>query len=118
MRHTFRPTERIQRRADFQRIYTQGQKLHGRFMTLFVLATDAVGTRLGVAATRKLGDAVRRNRAKRLARELFRRHKPTPGIDLVLVPKRELLAQSFTRLETEFDTMIRRAGGRQRSTRP
>ncbi|MGH9160505.1 MAG: ribonuclease P protein component [Vicinamibacteraceae bacterium] len=115
MRQTFRPTERVQRRADFQRIYTRGQKLHGRFMTLFVLATNIRRARLGVAATRKLGDAVRRNRAKRLARELFRRHKPSPGTDLVVVPKRELLAQSFTRLETEFDVMIRRAG---RRTRP
>lgn len=81
-------------------------------MTLFVLASDAVGARLGVAATRKLGGAVQRNRAKRLARELFRRHKPTPGTDLVLVPKRELLVQSFSRLETEFEAMIRRAGCR------
>ncbi|MPY87401.1 MAG: ribonuclease P protein component [Luteitalea sp.] len=118
MRQTFRPNERVQRRADFQRIYTRGQKLHGRFMTMFVLATDAPGARLGVAATRKLGNAVERNRAKRLARELFRRHKPNRGTDVVIVPKRELLTQSFTRLETEFGTMLRRSGGRQRSTPP
>ena len=47
--------------------------------------------RLGIAATKKLGGAVVRNRAKRLIREVFRRNKIAPGFDVVVVPKRELL---------------------------
>ena len=44
-------------------------------MTLFVVRTSSAHARTGVAATKKLGSAVTRNRAKRLAREMLRRHK-------------------------------------------
>src|SRR5262245_6692185 len=77
-------------------------------MTLFVVANGAATSRLGVAATRKLGSAVERNRAKRLARELFRRHK-IGGIDIVVAPRREMLDEPFNNLEADFcDALSRR----------
>ena len=102
--------ERISRRPEFERVYETGAKVHGRFMTLFVLPAGASGTRLGVAATRKLGSAAVRNRAKRLARELFRRHKITAGrADVVVVPRREMLDASFPDLETDYLSTLERA---------
>jgi ribonuclease P protein component len=77
-------------------------------MTVFLLATDRPFPRLGVAATRKLGGAVVRNRAKRLAREVFRRHKPATGHDVVIVPRREMLDASFSNLESDFADILRR----------
>ncbi len=102
------PQERIRRRAEFQRVYELGSRTHARFMTLFVLANDFAVTRLGVAATRKLGDAVHRNRAKRLVRELFRRNKTPPGFDVVVVPRRELLDAEFSSLEADYRAALRR----------
>src|SRR2546428_7267297 len=87
--------DRIRRRPDFKRVYSQGARISGRFMTVFVLRTGSSQTRLGVAATRKLGSAVVRNRAKRLARELFRRQKIAGGYYLVIVPRRGLLEVPF-----------------------
>ena len=81
-------------------------------MTLFVLANGTGTPRLGVAATRKIGGAVQRNRAKRLAREVFRRHKPAGGHDVVIVPRREMLDASFQHLETDFCDLLDRPGGR------
>ncbi len=100
--------EHIRRRADFQRVYERGLKTHARFMTLFVLANSMPVTRLGVAATRKLGNAVRRNRAKRLVREVFRRNKTVPGFDVVVVPRPELLDAEFSSLEADYRTALRR----------
>ncbi len=45
-------------------------------MTVFFLPNTLQWSRFGVAATKKLGGAVQRNRAKRLARDVYRRHKP------------------------------------------
>ena len=45
-------------------------------MTMFTREREAGPARLGIAATRKMGAAVERNRAKRLVRELFRHDKP------------------------------------------
>jgi ribonuclease P protein component len=77
-------------------------------MTVFLLANGRPGPRLGVAATRKMGNAVERNRAKRLAREIFRRHKLTAGYDIVIVPRREMLDAPFASLEADYDRALER----------
>ena len=77
-------------------------------MTLFTLSNSLPVGRLGIAATRKLGGAVERNRAKRLIREVFRRNKLAPGFDIVVIPKRELLDASLTALEDDYRAFIAR----------
>lgn len=79
-------------------------------MTLFVMLNGTETARLGVAATRKLGSAVERNRAKRRARELFRRRKKIGGLDIVIVPRREMLDAPFASLEAEYVALLARRG--------
>lgn len=105
----FRPDEHIRRRAEFQRVYEQGARIRGRFSTFFLLANKLSIGRLGIAATRKLGGAVQRNRAKRLIREVFRRNNMAPGFDVVVVPKRELLDASLTTLEADYRHNLERS---------
>jgi len=109
MAASLRPNERIRRRAEYLQIYDRGVKTHGRYLTLFTLSNGLPVGRLGIAATRKLGGAVERNRAKRLIREVFRRNKLAPGFDIVVIPKRELLDASLTALETEFRNTLERS---------
>jgi ribonuclease P protein component len=108
--------ERIRRRAEFERIYAAGAKIHGRYMTLFVMVNETAAPRLGVAATRKLGSAVDRNRARRRARELFRRRKNIGGLDVVIVPRREMLDAPFAQLEAEYTALLARRRNRPRVT--
>jgi ribonuclease P protein component len=110
----FRAAERVRRRVEYQQIYDRGLRTHGRYLTLFTLSNNLPMGRLGIAATRKFGGAVERNRAKRLIREVFRRNKLAPGFDIVVIPKRELLDASLTALETEFRNILERSLRRRR----
>lgn len=97
-----RRVTRVRRRPEFEKAYESGVKVRGRLLMLFAVPNGRPYPRLGVAASRKVGTAVKRSRAKRLARELFRRHKVVHGIDIVIVPRRELLDAPFATVEADY----------------
>jgi ribonuclease P protein component len=104
----FRPSQRIRRHTDFQEVYAEGSRIPGRYYTLFSKPNGLPVGRLGIAATKRLGGAVTRNRAKRLIREVFRRNDIAPGFDIVVVPRRELLSASLSTLEAEYCNSVTR----------
>ena len=83
-----------------------------------LLAPSKASTcRLGIVASRKLGDAVRRNRAKRLIREIFRLN-PQPGearaVDIVVIPRMELFGAAYTAVVEDYQTALSRGLSRLR----
>jgi len=104
----FRPGQRIRRRSEFLRVYERGRKMHGRLLTVFVLPTDLDASRLGISATRKFGNAVQRNLAKRRIREVFRRHLSQPACDVVVIPKSGFLDAHYSAVDHEFQALLRR----------
>jgi ribonuclease P protein component len=85
---------RLRRRAEFLAVQAGGTKLHGRHVLAIAKrrGNDAPGEdgrgRLGLTVTKKVGNAVVRNRIRRLLREWMRLHGWVPaGWDLVLVAK-------------------------------
>lgn len=84
---------RIRRRPDFTLCYEAGRRFFSRYFVLFVRARQDDGPwRLGLAVGKKMGNAVQRNRIKRLLREFFRLngHLLPQGVDVTVVPRREL----------------------------
>ena len=104
----FPRAHRVRRRPDFQHAYDSGRRLQGKFMALFVVPNGRAIDRLGVAASRKLGNAAVRNRMKRLTREVFRRNKIAGGLDIVVVPRREMLDASFASLDADYRDILAR----------
>ena len=81
-------------RADFLRATRRGRRVETEHFLLFVFDREDAGeTRLGITVTRKVGNAVRRNRIKRLVREWFRGRTAEVGsCDLIVIAKREFPA--------------------------
>jgi ribonuclease P protein component len=84
-------------------------------MTILALPNTRAQDRFGIIASRKLGGAVVRNRAKRRLRSIFRQARleqdgrsGPPGLDLVAIPRRELLTASFDLLAADFQSAVRR----------
>ena len=110
----FTKASRVRRRGEFQRVFNLSLRAKGRYVTVLVAPNEAGTTRLGIVASRKLGDAVRRNRAKRLIREIFRRstRQSASPVDLVVIPRRELFEASYSMLESDFHGTLKRCTSR------
>jgi ribonuclease P protein component len=110
--HTLPPARRIRRRGEFQHVFDVGRRAHGRYLTI-VAAPIPVGdaSRLGIVASRKVGGAVVRNRAKRLIREVFRT-KPGPKVlsDLVVIAKPAAATAKAEGLASDYQMTLKRLG--------
>jgi ribonuclease P protein component len=107
---------RIKQRREFLQVQQGGRKHHVRHFIVFVsprageLPAAALPTRLGITVTRKIGNAVERNRIKRLVREVFRLHRVRlpEGLDLVWVAKQQAAHADFADVLNDFDALARR----------
>ena len=103
---------RLRKPREFQRVYATGRRFEGRFMTVFVLPSETEFQRLGITASKKaIGNAVQRNRAKRLLREVFRLSKLELNelngkYDWVLNARRNLLKVKLEKPLEEFRHLI------------
>jgi len=100
-------SDRLKRRADFERVQSRGRKVHSARFLFLVLARDDGGAsaRLGLTVTRKVANAVGRNRIKRVLREVFRKNRAffPLGCDVVVIAKDRApgLGYEDTRAEVE-----------------
>ena len=89
--HDFGKKWRLRRRREFLLVQRRGVKLRSRHFLLLLHPNDLGHVRIGITVSRKVGNAVIRNRIRRLVREVFRQNKGwfPPGWDLVLIAKRQ-----------------------------
>jgi ribonuclease P protein component len=95
-----RPTGRLSRSAEFDRVYRQGRSVANRYLVLYTFPRQGDGpSRVGLSVGRKVGGAVERNHVKRLLREACTAQGQAiqPGQDVVLVARAAALELATTR---------------------
>ncbi len=112
MSERFPKSRRLLRRSEFLEAQRRAVGVRARDLVLLYYGRgDDRPPRLGLVASRKMGNAVARNRAKRRIREWFRRRQPPPpaGADIVVIPRSGVTGASWPELCGQLDRSLAKA---------
>ncbi|KKK73422.1 hypothetical protein LCGC14_2893990, partial [marine sediment metagenome] len=111
-KYSLRKNEHLRKNSDFRRVYSKGKSCADHFVVLFVLPNDLEGNRIGLSVSKKIGKAVKRNRVKRLFREVYRLNKDKliQGIDLICLARKDAVKLDFSKMERSILRLYKRAG--------
>lgn len=107
---------RLRRRADFARVRAEGKSWRHRLAILSVAPRgDGAGggsNRYGIITSRRIGKAVKRNRARRLLREVLRQNHPYihAGYDIVLIARAAIVGRKFAEVNDAVQSLLKQAG--------
>jgi ribonuclease P protein component len=104
-------TEKIKKQRDFAAVLGQGKAWSAHTIRLIVRPNHLPRSRCGFVASKRLGNAVTRNRVRRRLRESMRLHYPhlQPGMDLVFIARRGAASAPFWELHRHVHAVLRRA---------
>jgi len=105
---SFPKNERVLNRKDFVNLNQSGKRYQTAHFTLLLKQNGLGITRLGITVSKKTGNAVKRNKVKRLIREFFRLHKRDfpRGYDIVIAAKRGADGLDFWKITEELSEII------------
>lgn len=104
--------DRLQGRDRFEEIRRQGKCWTHRLLVVCVLPNELPASRFGFSASKRVGNAVVRNRVRRRLREIVRVRLPSiaPGWDVVLIARPPLAQAEFGQIETAVERLLQQAG--------
>jgi len=104
-----RREERLRRKRDFATIAKEGTRRHTKNFLIIARKNEQGFSRVGAVASKKLGEAVERNRVKRLMREFFRRnkHRLPSSTDYVIVGKKGAQGLQYAQVVDELSAPLK-----------
>jgi len=106
---SFGRSERIRKRRDYLLLYRSGKRVHTDHFIIVMHHNEVGVKRLGITTGRQVGNAVKRNRIKRLVREFFRRnkHRFLDACDTVIIAKKGIPTLSYHDVCRELGNFLR-----------
>ncbi|MCG8482053.1 MAG: ribonuclease P protein component [Clostridia bacterium] len=95
---------------EFKRVYRRGSLKAGRYLVLYTLKNRYENNRLGITTSKKVGKSVKRNKARRLMKEIYRIYKDQLeiGYDIIFIARKNMESASFVELETTTERLLKR----------
>lgn len=105
---SFPKSERLLNRTDFVNLNRSGERYRTKHFTIIAKKNGLEITRLGITVSKKTGNAVKRNKVKRLVREYFRLHQSEfpPGYDIVFIAKTGVEGLMYCHMKEELGEII------------
>lgn len=105
-------TQPIKLNRDFRRLYAKGKSAAGGFVVVYMRATKNPYNRAGFTVSKNLGNAVVRNRTKRLMRESLRLMEPklNVGYDMIIVARNRAAGKTFAQISKDLEFSLRTLG--------
>jgi ribonuclease P protein component len=105
------PLSRLTKNTEFKRVYAQGRSFSNRYVVMYVLKNRTALRKAGFSVSKKMGCAVRRNRIKRLFREIYRLNDANlvGGVDLVFIPRHAAKEADYPTLARAFHDLFLKA---------
>ena len=98
--------------SDFRRLYNRGKAVTDPALVVYYSKNRAGICRIGITTSKKIGNAVERNRSRRVIREAFRRVCPevSPCYDIVMVARSKTKYLKSTRVEEVMKKIFENEG--------
>ena len=95
-------SESLKKNSDFQNVYRNGKSYANKYLVMYVLENNKEINRLGISASKKIGNSVVRHRFARLVRESYRLHENifNSGLDIVVVARKSAAFVGFYEIES------------------
>lgn len=113
MTRSVRKKLRLRNREDYSRVYRGGRSFaNGQFVVYWSKQPIAEPFRVGISASKKIGNAVVRNRMRRLIKEIVRHMEAqiVPNVDFILIVRKPAVSMSHSELERSIKHVLRKAG--------
>ena len=94
-------SESLKKNRDFQHVYRNGKSYANKYLVMYVLENNKGINRLGISASKKIGNSVVRHRFTRLVRESYRLHENifNSGLDIVVVARKSAAFVGYEEIE-------------------
>ena len=101
--------QRIKKNKEFQRIFKKGKSFANRQFIVYVLKSDQPEFRVGLSVSKKVGNAVTRNRIKRYIRQTFleRKEDLMPNADYVIIARQQAAEMDFHESKKSLEHVLR-----------
>lgn len=109
---TMKQADTLKLNKDFRRLYTRGKSFAGGYVAVYCMKSKTGEGRIGLTTGKSIGNAVCRNRAKRLMRESYRQIAPQlkSGYDFVIVARNRIAGKSCGQVSRDLYYVMKNLG--------
>ena len=95
-------SESLKKNQDFRNVYKNGRSCANKYLVMYILENNTDKNRLGISASKKVGNSVIRHRFARLVRESYRLHENifNSGLDIVVVARKNASLAGYAEIES------------------